>query len=212
MEIGSEHLRPLLERVASTEPVPGGGSVAAVACALGGSLAAMVASLTASKPRYAEVRNEMEALAAEANELWGECLALARDDSAAYAAFAEALRLPKGSPEEANRRGSAISHAADGAASVPLEVCRRARRLLDLLGSAHGRTLAAASTDLASGAALAEAALKAASLNVLVNLSSIDSDERRETLLEECTRLLAEGSRQADNIDTAVRASLTSSG
>jgi len=48
---------------ASNEPVPGGGSIAALSGALAAALAEMVANLTIGKKKYVEVEDEMKALA-----------------------------------------------------------------------------------------------------------------------------------------------------
>jgi formiminotetrahydrofolate cyclodeaminase len=208
-DIGIAELQTFLRRVGSTDAVPGGGSVAAVACALAAALAEMVASLTASKPRYTETRNELEAMARRANELTVRSLELAEADSDAYQGFLNAMRLPKQTSDEIAARAEAMSIAADHAASVPLEVCRTAEAILDLLASARGKTLPAVATDVASGAAAAAAALRAASLNVLVNLSSISSEARRSELERESTRLLEKGQGLADAIDRGVRSELS---
>jgi formiminotetrahydrofolate cyclodeaminase len=206
--VGTQETRPFLERVASTDPVPGGGSAAAVMCAIGGALAEMVGNLTASKPKYEAMRPEMETLAGDARDLWSRALELAEADSAAYEGFIEAVRMPKETPEDAESRARAMSDAADHAATVPLEVCKAAVELLRLLSVARSKGLPATSTDVASGAAAAEAALKAASLNVLVNLSSIDDEERRLLLLGGCRELLEQGRRASESIDAEVRAEI----
>ena len=51
-------------RTATSAPVPGGGSVAALAGALAAALSEMVANLTIGKAKYAEAEDEMKELAA----------------------------------------------------------------------------------------------------------------------------------------------------
>jgi formiminotetrahydrofolate cyclodeaminase len=150
----------------------------------------------------------MEQLARDARELWVRTLELAEADSVAYEGFIEAVRMPKDTSEERERRASAMSDAADRAASVPLDVCRAAVELVGLLSLAKSKGLPATSTDVASGAAAAEAALKAASLNVLVNLSAIDNEQRRHFLLSACLDLLEQGRRSSESIDSEVRTEL----
>ena len=52
--------KKFIEAAASKEPVPGGGSVAALAGALGTSLGHMVGALTVGKKKYADVEDEMK--------------------------------------------------------------------------------------------------------------------------------------------------------
>ena len=47
-------------QTASNEPVPGGGSISALAGALAAALTEMVAGLTIGKKKYAEVEEEMK--------------------------------------------------------------------------------------------------------------------------------------------------------
>jgi formiminotetrahydrofolate cyclodeaminase len=206
--VGTQEARPFLERVASTDPVPGGGSVAAVMCALAGTLAEMVARITASKPKYDDVRPEMEAVARNAERLWVRSLDLAEADSAAYEGFMEALRLPRETEQERESRKRAMSEAADRAAVVPLQICEAALEILDLLRVALSKGLPTAATDVASGAVAAEAALRAASLTALSNLSSIEDAERRLELASACRDLLESGRRISASIEIEVRGQL----
>lgn len=57
--------KKFIEAAASKEPVPGGGSVAALAGALGTSLGHMVGALTVGKKKYADVEDEMMELMKE---------------------------------------------------------------------------------------------------------------------------------------------------
>ena len=53
---------PFLGELASDSPTPGGGSVAALAGALGAALNSMVANLTIGKKKYVDVEEEMKEL------------------------------------------------------------------------------------------------------------------------------------------------------
>ena len=77
-------------RLASAEPVPGGGSASAIAGSIAASLLAMVARLSLDRPKYEPYRatNERALETAEAARV--RLLALAEDDAVAYAAFSAA--------------------------------------------------------------------------------------------------------------------------
>src|SRR5512141_2481127 len=85
----------LLDRLASSDPVPGGGSAAALAAAMGAGLVAMVAELTIGRPDYAEYDDLIADLREAARARKDQLLALAEEDAVAYDAVVTARRMPK---------------------------------------------------------------------------------------------------------------------
>nr|MBA2556262.1 cyclodeaminase/cyclohydrolase family protein [Chloroflexota bacterium] len=86
--------------LASSEPVPGGGSASAVAGALAASLLEMVAALSAGRPKYSPYERTIARAALEGARAREAFLELADRDAAAYAAFSAAMKLPHETPQE----------------------------------------------------------------------------------------------------------------
>ena len=161
-----EPVERFLERIASAEPEPASGSVAAVAVAMAAGLVAMAARLAHEWPRASEVVEQAEALRSR-------LATLALADADAYGKVTEALRLPKDSPARAAELEAALS----GAADVPLAVAEAAARVAVLakLVAAEGNELLRG--DALVAAELAEAGARGTAELVAINLA--DSDDRR---------------------------------
>lgn len=163
-----------LDALASKEPVPGGGSGAALGGALGAALVSMVCNLTIGKKGYeaswkplTDVLERSEALRARITELL-------EADTQAYAKVMEAYRMPRGTDKEKAARKKAVQAALRHAAEVPLEVAESCGEVVDLALPAAQMGNRWAVSDAGVGALLAEAAMHAALLNVKINLASID--------------------------------------
>ena len=201
---GDLRLEAFTLKLASAEPVPGGGSASAVAAALGASLVAMVARLSTGRPRYAE-HEDLLTWAIETGETLRErFLDLADEDAASYAAFGAAMKLPKTTDAEIAARKTAMSDAARVAAEVPLECVEQCLILVGAAEALAGRSNANASSDLNVAALLAEAAANGAAANVLVNLPSIDDSSYRGELTSRVDGLLHDIERLAGETRQAV--------
>src|SRR5574341_797321 len=180
-----------LEAVASSEPVPGGGSVAALAGALGAALASMVARATQGKKKYAEVEGAMQEVAHIADELRSGLTDAIAEDSAAFAEVLNAYRIPKETPGRAEAVQQAVHHAA----AVPLKTAQLAVRTLEQLVIVATQGNVNAASDAAAGAYMALAAVEAAALNVLINLQSLE-DQASAVRIRDEINILRERARK----------------
>lgn len=160
-------------QTASADPVPGGGSAAALSGALAAGLTQMVAGLTIGRKGFEGVENEMQRIVEEAAALREKCLGNIDQDSDAYAGVIEAFRLPKGSDLEKQARTDAIQKALQHASRVPLETAELAARIIYLAAQVVKKGNPNAVTDGAVAGMLARAAALGGVMNVRVNLASI---------------------------------------
>lgn len=179
------------DQVSADAPAPGGGSVAALAGALGAALAAMVGNLTVRRPELAEVRDAMTSLALRAQDLKARLLDRVVEDSAAFEAVMAANRMPKGTEAERAARGHAMKQANDRATQVPLEVLALCEQAAALAEKAVASGYVACLSDGAAGAAMTLAGAEAAALNVLINLQPAGDAPDAAALRDQATALLA---------------------
>lgn len=165
------------DSVASNEPVPGGGSVAAVCGTLSAALSEMVANLTIGKKKYAEFENEMKEIKEIALALRNKLIDYIEKDSIAYNKVMDAYKLPKETEEEKGLRKQAIEDSSKLAATVPLEVAYASYEILPLTEAVVLRGNSNAVTDGLVAAMLARTAVLSALLNVRINLGSINDEE-----------------------------------
>lgn len=166
-------LEQFLEELSSSSPAPGGGSAAALAGATGAALTAMVARLTIGRKNYQNVSAEFEALLPRADALRVELLQLLHDDATSYTRVMTAYQLPRDTDAEKETRTTAIQAALKEASEIPLRVADACAEILEMseTTAAHGNKNAA--SDAGAGALMAEAGLRAALLNVEINLGLI---------------------------------------
>ncbi|HEX5558854.1 MAG TPA: cyclodeaminase/cyclohydrolase family protein [Gaiellales bacterium] len=175
-DVGSEPyltttLAGFLDRLAARTPAPGGGSVAAVTCAMAAGLVEMAAAFDGT--------GMLDPVGARAHELRARAAALADADGAAYAQVLAALRMPAG-PERTARLDVAVA----GAIDCPMRVLEIAAEVATLAAdvAAHGnRNLEG---DAITGAVLAEAAARSAATLAQLNVSMLSRHAMADAHLE----------------------------
>src|SRR3989441_7231566 len=98
----ADTLRSFVDRVASAEPLPGGGSVAALAGALGAALGQMAIGITKDKKNYLQYAERYADALDRLAPYRSTLLELVDADSEAYSRVMAAYKLPKGSSERDN--------------------------------------------------------------------------------------------------------------
>ncbi|MCC8115498.1 MAG: cyclodeaminase/cyclohydrolase family protein [Bacteroidales bacterium] len=180
-------LNKFVEATASSEPVPGGGSVSALCGAMAAALTKMVAGLTIGKKKYADAQPQMEAIA-EKLGMATNLLARSVDlDSDAYDQVFQAYKLPKDTDEQKEMRTAAIQHALKNAATVPFSVCKLVHTFLPDIEQVAEKGNQNAITDAYVASLCARTAVLGAGANVRINLTSITDAEFVNEMIKDLT-------------------------
>jgi formiminotetrahydrofolate cyclodeaminase len=174
-------VRELAGRLASSAPIPGGGSAAALAGAMGAALVSMVAELTVGRPDAVDHADHVRELGEQAVARLDALLELAEADAAAYAAVVSARQLPKESEADREVRARALRTAMVEAAQVPLRTAEVAAEVLGLAQAIAPIGNRNAASDAGVAAQLAAASIRGALLNVRINLPYLAADEPLRT-------------------------------
>jgi len=157
-----------LQALASTAAVPGGGSAAALAAAMGAALVSMVAKLSAKKARTDEIRAALSGLVPELDELAERLLELSQDDIDAYRAVIDGRK--------SGAADTLLERAYERAAEVPLATASAAARGVALAAETSKNAWDMAASDLAAGSKLLQTGLDGALANVAINLPELQGE------------------------------------
>ncbi len=180
------------DEVSRESPAPGGGSIAALAGALGASLSSMVSNLTANK-RGSEEVDEILNGSAEKCQLIKDALINAVDaDTDAFNDYMDARRMPKKTGEQKNAREEAMQLGLKKAVMVPLETAKQSLEAIRVATTVvkHGNPNSI--TDVGVGAQIAFTGVEGGIYNVLINLKDITDEEFNEDMRNKCRELKKE--------------------
>jgi len=198
-------LRDLLDRLATSAPVPGGGSTAALSGAAGAGLLEMVVALTEGRPAAAEHEGTLAAIRTRAAELRSDLTDLVDIDADAYDAVVAARRLPRDTRAEAAARAELMAQATRAATIAPLRTARAASEVLTLATALAPIGNRNAVSDVGVAGLLGGAAVRAAGLNVSINLPALaDDDPLRIEAARELDSLLVDLAAREEDLRRAV--------
>ena len=197
-------LRQYISDVASSEPTPGGGSVAALVGSLGGALTNMVNNLTVGKKAYEELSDEIKTEMAENSkeiERIVEALnGIVDEDTKAFDKVMVAFKLPKETDEEKAARTNAIQEGYKIALEVPLRCAEKCLKVLKLQEVFADYGNVNAITDVGVGTLLAYSGLEGALFNVTINLGSIKNEEYKREIADKADSILNEGKKLKEEL------------
>lgn len=196
------------DEVSRDTPAPGGGSMAALAGSLGAALAAMVANLSIGKPEFDAKYAELNSLAEKAQALKDQLLAAVDEDTQAFNAVLEAMRLPKDTPEQQAARREAMEAGYKHATQVPLRTAQLCREALDLCLTAAKAGNTAMLSDAGVGALMAHAGVRGAIYNVRINLPQVKDKNFVDGIKTQLATLLQEAMKVSEAVEQEVEKAL----
>ena len=187
----------LIHSISQNSPAPGGGSVSALAGALGAALLSMVSLLTYDKKEYFSKRKKMSRLGEMAHKYQKRLKELVDEDTHAFDSVMDASRLPEKSKSEIKFKKQELFKAYKIATDTPLEIAIISLEIIklsiDLIKYGNPNSV----TDAHVAAEVGLAGVRGGCVNVMINLSSFDKisdydakiEEKIEGLLKESNRL-----------------------
>jgi formiminotetrahydrofolate cyclodeaminase len=166
-------LNAFLDKTASSDPVPGGGSISALAAASAAGLVEMVANLTADGKGFEAIKTEMKEISGKAAAFRAKLSECIDRDSEAYRQVISSFKMPKANEAKAKARTRAIQAALKHAVEVPLRVAYETLELMTLAEIVLKKGNPNAVTDGLVAVMMARTAILGALCNVKINLKFI---------------------------------------
>lgn len=197
------------DEVSRDTPAPGGGSVAALAGALGAALASMVANLWQDKAESDAAAAELLRAAEAAQRVKDDLILAVDEDTNAFNAYMEARRLPANTADEKALREQRMQDGLKAAVRVPFRTAELSYAAMQSARAAVEHGNPSSITDGAVGAQLGFAGVRGGIWNVLINLKDITDAAFVSEMRERCDALLKDARQLLDQIVVHVDARLT---
>ena len=192
------------EKLASKDPVPGGGGAAAMCGALAAALCSMAGNFSMGKKSCLNNEKELSELIETAEGYRLNLLELIDRDAKGFAPLAEAYRIPKDNPKREEFMRFATLRACVAPEGI-LDTCCALVRLLERIVRVCSKSLM---SDVGCAALMCRAALESAAMNILVNTATLKGDAQADALSREVCQLVEEYSPRAVAVSDMVMAQL----
>jgi len=189
-----------LDELASNSPTPGGGSVAALAGALGAALISMVGNLTVGKKKYEDVEEDIKKIISSSEKLRYELSQLIEEDVKVFNNFMATYKMPKETEDEKKVRAEKIQETLIKAAKIPLKVAYKCLDIFSLSKEVAEKGNINVISDAGVAVLMAEAAMESAILNVKINLRMIKDEKVRTELSSFIKELLLKEKGQKEKV------------
>lgn len=183
-------VRDFILKIAARTPAPGGGSASAAIAAMGVALGCMVAQLTYGVRKFEHLTNDLRRIIPPLYHNTRNLVSMIDADANAFSEYMEAIRLPKNTPEEIEKRQIAIQEALKKAVSVPFTTMKIASQCWKPLKEVARIGNIASKSDVEVGAKALETGIWGAYRNVLINLPGIEDKQYVEDLKREAESII----------------------
>ena len=182
----SKSVGEFLAATAARQPTPGGGSVSALVAALAAALGEMVVNYSIGKKGLEAYADELKPALAELTRAREILVQLMVEDQQAYEALTSAKKLPKDSPERAEKLPLAILacvRVPESIAATAVAVIERCDKLVTFVNFYL-------LSDLAVCVDLSMAAIRCSTYSVRANLSILEDPEDRRAVESRISQIL----------------------
>ena len=195
----------VLSKISSSTLTPGGGSVAAMTLAHAHSLALMVSRLTLGKEKWLTGHKPASEVIDSSTTGLEYSLTLADEDASAFDLVMDSYRLPRENDDQKSFRSESIVSSTINAAIVPLKIMRASSDFLESIMELSRTGNPNALTDLLGSCYLSQTSTKIASLNVKINLDSLEDSLERRNISQEMETLLTLSAEKSSLIESIIR-------
>jgi glutamate formiminotransferase/formiminotetrahydrofolate cyclodeaminase len=201
------NITEFVDEVSRDTPAPGGGSIAALAGALGSALASMVVNLSIGKGEFSSRYEELCPLASSAQTVKDELILAIDADTEAFNEVIAGMRMAKDTAEQIAVRSKVIRAGYKTAAEVPLNTAKLCRDVIDICQAAADIGNKAVMSDAGVGALMALAGVQGAIHNVRINLPFTKDDDFIAKMNGQLGALLSESKDLCESIQQQVESS-----
>lgn len=193
-------LEEFAQDLGSKKSMPGGGSVAAYALNLANGLASMVANFTSGKKKYAAYQADIEKILEKCQAFHRESMDMVDRDAEAFLPLAAVYKMPSDTDEEMEAKYAQMQVCLTRAASVPLDLLRLSKKVLDLHEDLLEKGSIMLLSDVGVGVAMLRSAALSARINVMINIKDIDDQAYVTRTSEEVEDLVDDIVKRSDYI------------
>lgn len=191
-----ETMRDFVEKLASKEPVPGGGGVSALLGALSAALCSMVANLTSGKKKYAQYQGDIDRIIEKMQKKMDDCLLLIEEDAKAFYPLSQAYSIPKDDP----KREDYLEEALLTACKPPLMVLKSVAELTSYMSELLEKGTRLAISDVGVASTICRAAAESAGMNIFVNTKLMKDRAFAEDFNTEVEKIISTCIGECDSI------------
>lgn len=200
MEYKNYTLKEFTQVLSDATPTPGGGGASALSAAIGIALGGMVASLTSINDKYKDVHEDMMKLLNRCSALQERFLELIDADAKAYEPLSRAYKMPRQTSKEIEERTEAIQNSLVLACLTPIDIMESCCEAINILEELSKKGSKMVLSDVGAGIMLMRSALNTASINVFINLRSMNDENREKQIRSKTDHLLDIYTKKADAI------------